>query len=345
MQTSLVSLAFRRTLRPALLVGGLAVVWVMWSGRTDTESGLATWSHAPGVLRYAIWMTGLLVAGPLLIGRAATLGHRLGGPDAAWCASRPASRLTVLASSWAGAALAGCAWVLLLAAAAELGAGSQERSALQPIGPAELDPLGPGGSDVVSWELEAPSSDDAAVLRLPVGLIATGGPSARIRARLTRAQGGEFLERELLVATTRPIEVGLPAGEGPLRLELERLGDGALVLVPAERAEWWRIMESATSASVLLACLGTLISSVLLAWAMALGVWMRPAPATALVLAVGVALWFSGGTIGGWGAVMEQVAGGDVPRGPGLPGSSLALAGTIVAGSLGWWGLRWGART
>lgn len=345
MQRSLVSLAFRRTLWPPLLMGGLAVGWVLWSGRASAGSELATWSRAPGVLRYAVWMTGLLVAGPLLLGRAATLGHRLGGVDASWCASRPATRLSVLGSSWAGAALASCVWIFLLAVAAELGASSQEGSALQPIGPAELTPLETSGTDVVSWELRAPSSDDATVLRLPVSLLTTGGPSARIRARLTRAQGGESTERELLVATTRPIEISLPPGEGSLRLELERLEDSALLLVPAKRAEWWRVMESASSASVSLACLGLLISSALLAWALALGVWMRPAPATALVLTVGVVLWFSSGAIGGWGAVMEHVAEGDVPRAPTLLGLGVALAGTLAGGSLGWWGLRWGART
>ena len=110
-----------RTLWPPLLVGGLAVGWVLWSGRAGAGSELATWSRAPGVLRYAVWMTGLLVAGPLLLGRAATLGHRLGGVDASWCASRPATRISVLGSSWAGAALASCVWIFLLAVAAELG--------------------------------------------------------------------------------------------------------------------------------------------------------------------------------------------------------------------------------
>lgn len=344
MHPSLMSLAFRRTLWPAILMGGLAVGWVLWSGSANAGSALAAWSHAPGVLRYAIWMTGLLVAGPLLIGQAAALGHRLGGADAAWCASRPASRLAVLASSWAGAALAGWVWILLLAATAELGAGPQERDALQPVGMAELSPIAASGSDVVSWEVDAPLSDDATVLRLPVGLIATGGPSARIRVRLTRAQGGESIERELLVATTRPVEVGLPSGEGPLRLELERLGDGALVLVPAQRAQWWRAMESAGSASLLLTGMGLLISQALLALALALGVWMRPAAATALVLAVGVALWFSSGPIGGWGAVMEHVAGGDVPGSPSLLGAGVALMGTIIGMALAWSGLRWGAR-
>jgi len=343
--TSLTSLAFRRTVWPTLLVGGLAVGWVLWSGRAAAGSELATWSHAPGVLRYAVWMTGILVAGPLLIGRAASIGHRLVGIDAAWCASRPASRLFVLGSSWAGAALAACVWVVLLAATAELGAGSEESAALQPIGSAELTHLGTDESGVVSWELQAPRNEDAAVLRLPVGLIATGGPSARIRARLTRTESGEAVERELLVATTRPIEIGLPPGEGPLQLVLERLEDGALVLVPAERAEWWRVMESPTSASLLLAYLGILVSATLLAWAVALGVWMRPALATALVLAVSTALWFSGGALGGWGVVMEHIAGGNVPGSPTLLGSGLALTGMVAAGSLGWWGLRWGART
>ena len=111
MQTQLIWLSFRRTLWPALLLGSLAVCWVLWSGRPEARSELASWSSAPGVLRYTVWMTGLLVAGPLIIGRATAIGHRLSGTDAAWCASRPASRLLVLSSSWAGAALAACATI------------------------------------------------------------------------------------------------------------------------------------------------------------------------------------------------------------------------------------------
>ena len=345
MRVPLMRLALRRSLWPALLVGCLAVGWVLWNNRVGAASELTTWSRSPGVLRHAVWMTGILVSGPLLLGRAAAIGHRLAGADAPWCASRPASRLGVLCSSWIGALTAACVLMILLAAAAELGVGTQVSRALQPIGPAELTSLETSESGIVSFELEEPAHENAAVLRLPVGLIATGGPSARIRARLMRTAGGAFVERELIVATTRPIELDLPAGEGPLRLELERVEDGALVLVPAKRAGWWRVMRHPAIASLFLACLGFLVCAALLAWALALGVWMRPAPATALLLAVAIALWFSGGTLGGWGVAMEHIAGGDIPALPTLLGSGLAMAMTAAGGCLGWWGLRWGARS
>ncbi len=345
MHPSLISLAFRRTLWPALLLGGLAVAWVLWSARAGGASELADWSHAPGVLRYSVWMTGLLVAGPLLIANAARVGHRLARSDALWCASRPTSRLSILASSWAGSALAACAWVLLLAGSAELGAGPDEASALQPVGSAALVAAESERAGVVTWQLQAPAHADARVLRVPVGLIAIDGPAAKVRARLSRGGGGPFTERELLIATRRPIEVTLPEGDGPLSLELERLGEGALVLVPATRAEWWRIAPGSSTASLLLFYRGALLACVLLAWAISLGVWMRPTAATTLILSVVVALWFSGGELGGWGALMDHVASGDLPGSPTLRGGLTAFAAWVMGTAVGWWGFRAGART
>lgn len=345
MHLSLIYLAFRRTLWPALLLGALAVTWVLWSAHAGGASELSSFSRSPGVLRHSVWMTGLLVAGPLLIANAARMGHRLARGDAAWCASRPSSRLSILTSSWTGSSLAACAWVLLVAVAAELGAGPGEQSGLQPVGSAALVAVEAGRTGVVTWQLQAPEHEDASVLRVPVGLIAVEGPAAKVRARLARAEGGPFTEEELLIATKRPIELSLPEGDGPLSLELERLGEGALVLVPSTRAGWWRTAPNSSTASLLLVYMGVLFACVLLAWAMSLGVWMRPAATTALLLSVVVALWFGEGEVGGWGALMDHVASGDLPGTPTLRGGLTALAAWAAGTCVGWWGLRRGART
>jgi len=290
-------------------------------------------------------MTGLLVAGPLLISNAARVGHRLARADAAWSASRPTSRLSILTSSWGGSALAACACFLLLAVTAELGAGPGEERALQPVGSAALTAVKAERAGVVSWHLQAPAHEDASVLRVPVGLIAAEGPAAKVRARFTRAGGGAFTEEELLIATRRPIEVSLPEGDGPLVLELERLGEGALVLVPATRAEWWRIAADSSKASLLLFYQGALLACALLVWAMSLGVWMRPATTTALLLSVVLAMWFSPGELGGWGALMDQVASGDLPGSPTLRGGLGSLTAWALGTCVGWCGLQRGART
>jgi hypothetical protein len=241
--------------------------------------------------------------------------------------------------------LAACAWILLLAGAAELGAGPDEENALQPVGSATLTAAKSERAEVVTWQLQAPAHADARVLRVPVGLIAIDGPAAKVRARLSRAEGGAFTERELLIATRRPIEVTLPEGDGPLSLELERLGEGALVLVPSALAEWWRIAPNSSTASLLLAYQGALLACVLLAWAMSLGVWMRPATTTLLLLSVGVALWFSEGELGRWGALMDHVASGDLPGSPTLRGGLTTVAAWVMGTCVGWWGLQKGART
>jgi len=340
----LLVLAFRRTFWPVLLVGGIAVIWALWHGAATAEGELSAWSHSTGVRRYGIWMTGLLVGAPMLIARAARLGHRLSGADAAWCSSRAASRLAVVSSSWAGAALAAGAWILIIAASAELGAGDADSESLQPVGHATLSQLSAERAGVVSFEVQAPPQEDVSTLRLPVGLIATGGPSARLRARLTRIEEGELSERELLIATRRPIELKTPGGAGALRLDLERIGEGALLVIPAERAEWWRPAGSRHSAALLLMLSAFILSQALIACAVGLGTWMRPAAATALLLSVGITLWFSGGVIGEWGAVMEHIAAGDTPAAPSLLAHLIALSATACGVALAWTGLRPGAR-
>jgi uncharacterized membrane protein YphA (DoxX/SURF4 family) len=195
------------------------------------------------------------------------------------------------------------------------------------------------------FEVQAPTDNEATTLRLPVGLIATDGPSAKLKTRFTRIESGAFIEDEVLVATRRPIEAKIPDGAGALYLTLERIGEGALVIVPAERAEWWEPAGGTLKASLKLSLLVCMISSAMLAAALGLGAWMRPAAATALLFVIGIALWFSDGALGGWGEVMDHIANGDAPAGPSLVGQGGTLL-TILAGAfLACTGLRWGRQT
>jgi len=344
MHAHLIKLSFRRSLWPALLIGGVALLWVLWSAHAGEASELAGRSRAPGVLRYSVWMTGLLVVGPLLINSAARAGHRLARRDAAWCVVRPASRLSLFTSSWAGASLAACALVLLVAFTAELSAGEHEERALQPVGSTTLALIQSEQAGVVTWQLDANAAGDADVLRVPVGLVTVGGPAATVRVRLARLTGDSFTERELQIATKRPIEVDVPRGSGALALELEQLGEGALVLVPSERAEWWRVAEEPAEASLLLSYQAGLLACAVLAWAMSLGVWLRPATATALTLSVLLPLWVSEISLGGWGALMEHISNGDLPGPPTLLGGAACFVAWATGTFAGWWGIRRGAR-
>jgi hypothetical protein len=325
-------------------MSALAIAWTLWGNAASAESALHPWSQAAGVERYRIWVTGLLVGAPLLIERSVSFSHRLLSTDSSWCMSRAASRLTIVSSSWLGAALAVFAWILLIATAAEFGAGGAEEEPLQPAGPALLSSSPSDQEGVVTFEVQAPRESAATALRLPVGLIATGGPSAKLKMRFSRVLSGEFTEEELLVATKRPIQVQIPAGEGALRLELERLGEGALVIVPAERAEWWRPAEGRFKASLNLALLFSMIAITLLAWALGLGTWMRPAAGTGLLLAVAIALCFGGGELGEWGKLLEYVANGDAPAAPSLRAYGLALAAISLGVVLACAGLHRGAQ-
>jgi hypothetical protein len=286
-----------------------------------------------------------LVGAPLLIGRTVSFVHKLVNAEADWCASRAASPLAIIASSWAGAVLAAGTWITLIAITAELGSSVPDRAPLQPADQALLSSLTSARDGVIMFDVQAPKDHNVTTLRLPVGLIATGGPSAKLKTRFTRTQGGEFTEDELLVATRRPIEARIPAGTGALRLELERIGEGAHVIVSAERAEWWRPAGSTLKASLMLGLFVCMISSAMLAAALGLGAWMRPAAASGLLFAASIALWFSGGALGGWGEVMEHLANGDAPAAPSLRGQGGALITILAGAALACTGLRWGGRT
>jgi hypothetical protein len=326
-------------------MSALAILWTLWGKAANAESALSQWSHTAGVERHRVWMTGLLVGAPLLIGRTVSFAHNLANEGAGWSAGRAASRLAIIASSWAGAVIAAGAWITLIAVAAEFGSRASDRAPLQPAGRALLSSLSSDQDGVVIFKVQAPTDHDATTLRLPVGLIATGGPSAKLKTRFTRIESGDFIEEEVLVATKQPLEAQVPDGAGALRLSLERVGEGALVVVPAERAEWWRPAGSTLKASLMLGLLVCMISSAMLAAALGLGTWMRPAAATTLLFAIGIALWFSDGALGGWGEIMDHIANGDAPAGPSLLGQGGTLL-TISAGAfLACTGLRGGRRT
>ena len=57
---------------------------------------------------------------------------------------------------------------------------------------------------------------------------------------------------------------------------------------------------------------------------------MRPAPATALLLSIALALWFTSGALGGWESALDQLANGDVPESPTLQGAAIAIAATCA---------------
>ncbi len=338
--TPLSGLAFRRIFWPTALMSAVAVLWALWTNHTSTASPLSVFTQTAGVERHRVWMAGLLVGAPMLIGRAVSFAHKLVNSEADWHASRAASRLAIIASAWTGAALAAVSWASLIGLAAELGASATERTPLQPAEPALLSPLSSEQEGVVAFDVQAPIDDDVTTLRIPVGLIATGGPSATLKTRFTRSQGGEHIEEELLIATRRPIEAQLPPGAGALRLELERVGEGAHVLISGERAEWWRPAGSALMASLMLCLIVCMISAATLAAALGLGAWMRPTAAGGLLFAVSIALWFSDGALGGWGDVMEQLANGDAPAAPSLRETGGALTTILIGVTLACAGMR-----
>ncbi len=342
--TPLSGLAFRRIFWPAALMSALAILWTLWNDAANAGSPLSQWSQTAGVERHRVWMAGLLVGAPLLIERTVHFANKLVNAEAGWCASRAASRLAIIASSWTGAVLAAGTWITLIAVAAELGSSVPDQAPLQPAGEALLSSLTSDRDGVVIFDVQAPTDDDATTLRIPVGLIATGGPSAKLKTRFSRVQSGELIEEEFLVTTRLPLQARVPAGAGDLRLELERTGAGAHVIVPGERAEWWRPAGSALQASLVLSLIVFMISSAMLAAAFGLGTLMRPAAAVGLLFTVSIALWFSDGALGGWGEVMEHLANGDAPAAPSLREQGGALITIMAGAALACTGMRSGGR-
>ncbi|HEX6883059.1 MAG TPA: hypothetical protein VF530_06735 [Planctomycetota bacterium] len=315
-------LAARRTLPPWLLLGlGL---WLLLAARASGgEPLLAGEPEALAALRALarqdVW-SGLFVAAPLLLHQAA----RLGRPEAgAWLMPSPSAPLARAAALAAGCALACALAAALTACAAELAvpetapAWRRARMAASPT--AVLTDSEPS----VLWSIAVTERD--ASLRLWTTVAIGSGPA--VTARLRTAASGD--ERSLTRRIAGRTPLLLPVPPGTHTLELERVGDGALLVLPPDALEVLAPVASERSAAPRLFAHAFLALATGCALAFGLARRLRPALASTLVLALALLVARAPLPLPAWPAAWSELGRGLVPDGP---GAAAAATSALLAG-------------
>lgn len=321
--TGLLLFAARRTLPPWLLAGlGL---WLLLAARAS--GGAPLLAGEPEALaalraltRQDLW-SGLFVAAPLLLHQAA----RLGRPEAgAWLAPSPSAPLARAAALASGCALACALAAALTASAAELAvrgdapAWRRARVAASPT--AVLTDSEPG----LQWSLDVPERD--ASLRLWTTVAIGSGPAVTARLRVGTQAGELVLERR--VAGRTALVLAVPSG--PCTLALERVGEGALLVLPPEALEVLAPLASERGAAPRLFGHAFLALATGCALAFGLARTLRPALAAALVLALALLAARGPLALPAWPAAWSELGRGLVPAGPGAAaGAASALLSAL----------------
>jgi len=335
----LAALAFRRSVTRGFVLGALALAAVVVASQRaptlDTGSAIA---------REGVWTVLILCLAPVLVRRAAaTVGvWRSGEID--WLAKAPVARATVIVSAWLGTFAAALSVTGVIALAAELAspdAGACERRVGTTPAPANLVL---DGTAPARWIVDdRPTGEVRARVYLAFVPIAVAADVEFVARDLSTRE--ERLARARIASRTT-LEVAVPRGNGPVELELRRVGAGGIVLLAEQRVDWLVTSSSARAASLATAAHVALAFAAWLAIALGLGAWMGGGIATASALALTLPGWLAenGGLRSAWPAAdlaetLDLVGRGvipDLPSGTAVLGSvlgtvvglALALAGT-----------------
>jgi hypothetical protein len=279
--------------------------------------------------RQNVWSI-LLALAPLLFLQAA----RLGTPAAAaWLAPTPAPRLALALALATGCGLACGAATALAAVVSEVtlgGAAPAWRRVSELASPSAvlLD-----AAPSARWSVPRPAPGRR--LRLATTVAIGSGPA--VTARFTARAGARSSAVEARVAGRTALELEPPgSGDGTLELELERVGPGALLVLPPHALELLEPVESERLTALALGLRAFLSLATGCALAFGLASRMRASLAAALVLTLALSTWTGA-------RAAPLVPGADLPRawrelGAGLvpawaPLSS--LAGALVLSALG----------
>lgn len=325
-------LAFRRVL-PAWLGIGLLFLLVLAARASRGVPVLAADAEAlvslRALARQNVWSV-LLVLAPLFFLCSARLGTHA---ETLWLAPTPLARPLLALVLGAGAALACLVATGLTALVSEStlerAPEAWRRTGTSPSPTALLLEE----QRALRWSIPAPNAGER--LRLWTTIAIGSGPA--VTARFTARAGARTSVREERVSGRTALELTPPPGaSGSLELELERMGEGALLVLPPDALETLTPIANESLAAWELA---TRTSAMLVAGclvALGLGRILRPALAAGLVLALVLFSWSSP-----WAERWIPCA--DLPRAwrelsEGLvPGAMhpASMAGTLVLAALG----------
>ncbi len=293
MNVGLIVLALRRQSS----FGAFAIFALTWAAASSSDW---TGSRGPNtddlvrasLTREGMWTLLAIVIAASSVGRAAVVlsGHRSNELD--WIAASPMRRGSWLASTWLGATLASTAFVALAALGVELRAQHGEPGtsfvhsiATPPIAVVET-------KRAMHWSLAADSLEapEGARLRMRFA-VAGGGSSAFVRVALHR--GGATVEKTFTVGLRAPVELALPKGEGDALFELERLEDGALVVLDPHGLELVAPNASERLASAAIAVRTALGLAAAIALALGFSSWVSAPSAFAAVVALWIPFWLA----------------------------------------------------
>lgn len=278
--------ALRRTLPPWLLLGFLALLLLAArsSGGTPLlEADERALAGLRALARQNVWSV-LFVLAPLLFWQAA----RLGTPAAnAWLAPTPAARpVLALALALGGLLACGCA-TALTALVSELSTPGTSTAWRRVRGLENPPGLLLDDAPSLRWSVPAPAPGQR--LRLATTVAIGSGPA--VTARFSARAGARSSVVEQRVAGRTALELEPPSGPGELELELERVGAGALLVLPPHALELLAPVASERLGALALTSHAFLFLAAGCTLALGLASWMRASLAAGLVLALAFLSW------------------------------------------------------
>ena len=291
----LVVLALRRTLSLGVVTGFVVLASLL--GTREWAAGVTRLEGAEferGLARGGVWLGLFVVVLVVVLGRAAGLVGRWRAGEADWLAPRAISRTGAALSSWAGVTLGGVVLLAVTAFAAELAAGGAPTSfaSMGSLEGRDVERLSEGR--VVRFVVDDPRAPTGSRFELELGLRLDSGVSSDVALRARRVGDAQHAEaRARIGAATARVELDVPPGVGAVAVELERLGEGAL-LVLAPRVRVWAPVTSEAMASLRLFVIASLALASLAALVLGLAAWTRPAIGAALVATAVLAVTLSG---------------------------------------------------
>lgn len=302
------ALAVRRTLPPWLLLCLLALLLLAARSSAGTPL-LEADEHALAGLRALgrqnVWSV-LFVLAPLFFLQAA----RLGTPAAnAWLAPTPAARLVLALALACGCVLASACATALTALVSE--AATEETSTAWRRVQLLENPPGLLLDDAPSLRWSVPRPAPGQRLRLATTVAVGSGPA--VTARFSARAGTRSSSVEQRVAGRTALELEPPGGAGVLELELERIGPGALLVLPPQALELLAPVASERLSALALGSHALLFLALGSTLALGLASRMRASLATGVVLALAFLSWTSTGSCTSTGAA-RFVPGADLPH-------------------------------